>query len=78
MAVLFFVGSVLYLWQAFLDAYYEDADYYDALDLVASHVFLLDSILAIVAWHVGRQQDIGTSRQRWICALNPRDLDWSG
>lgn len=77
-AILFFVGSVLYLWQAFLDAYDEDAPYYDALDLAASHVFLLDSFLGIIAWQVGRLQDAGTSRQRWVFALHPGRLDWSG
>lgn len=77
-AILFFFGSLLYLWQAFLDAYDEEAVYYDALDLIASHVFLIDSILAIIAWEVGRRADAGTSRQRWIFVLNPHMLDWSG
>lgn len=77
-AIVFFVGSALYLWQAFLDAQLEDVTYYQALDITASHVFLFDSILALRAWYVARCDDAGTSRERRVFTFNPRKLDWSG
>lgn len=77
-AIVFLLGSLLYLWQAGLDACDPESSYYVALDITASHVFLFDSILGLIAWRVGRQEDFGTSRQRWVFVWNPWLLDWSG
>eukprot|EP00511_Aplanochytrium_stocchinoi_P004250 CAMPEP_0204824086 /NCGR_PEP_ID=MMETSP1346-20131115/2135_1 /ASSEMBLY_ACC=CAM_ASM_000771 /TAXON_ID=215587 /ORGANISM="Aplanochytrium stocchinoi, Strain GSBS06" /LENGTH=476 /DNA_ID=CAMNT_0051951045 /DNA_START=283 /DNA_END=1713 /DNA_ORIENTATION=+ len=77
-ARLFFVGSVLQLWQTHLDWEDPDVYYYLALDIFASHLFILVSGLAVFGWKIDRDDNWGGSRQRLLLSCKPSKTDWSG
>jgi len=49
-----------------------------ALDIFASHLFILVSGLAVFGWKIDRDDNWGGSRQRLLLSCKPSKTDWSG
>eukprot|EP00924_Labyrinthula_sp_SR-Ha-C_P007078 snap_masked-scaffold_8-processed-gene-8.39-mRNA-1 protein AED:1.00 eAED:1.00 QI:0/0/0/0/1/1/2/0/201 len=83
-AQIFFIGSLFYLFLAFMDKYNPDFEWYDLIDKFTSHLFVVDAIAGILGWYTSRTtlNDALESNQvkfkRRLFSLDPYVLDFSG
>lgn len=63
-AIVFFLGSSLSLFQAYLDWKHPTIYYYQALDILTSTLFVVDSIICLIGWAVARKVNLNTVEER--------------
>lgn len=77
-AIIFFFGSLIYVYLAFLDFYNPESNFYEPIDIFASHLFVIDSGIGLIGWNVNRMLTLNSARARYLLTFDPYLVDWSG